>query len=164
MNRPSMGRGGFGGEIIFPVTIEASHISDWSSSMSSSKYRWEGVITPTVSIFLRFDSILIQRLNSSSDKSPKTKLVADDGGDIIVDSLLSILNCLFASVFSDGPARQTYLPVIIGKVIFLGLVSQMPQSTDAFFSTEITNHLFQKNQQRENFGLGEWTLFIVKCN
>jgi len=34
-----------------------------------------------------------------------------------------------------------------------GLVSQMPQSTDAFFSTEITNHLFQKNQQRENFGL-----------
>ena len=30
----------------------------------------------------------------------------------------------------------------------------MPQTTDAFFSTEITNHLFQKNQRRENFGLG----------
>ena len=30
----------------------------------------------------------------------------------------------------------------------------MPQTTDAFFSTEITNHLFQKNQHRENFGLG----------
>ena len=31
----------------------------------------------------------------------------------------------------------------------------MPQTTDAFFSTEITNHLFQKNQRRENFGLGK---------
>lgn len=34
-----------------------------------------------------------------------------------------------------------------------GLVSQMPQTTDAYFSTEITNHLFQKNERRENFGL-----------
>jgi len=34
-----------------------------------------------------------------------------------------------------------------------GLVSQMPQTTDAFFSTEITNHLFQKNDRQENFGL-----------
>ena len=36
-----------------------------------------------------------------------------------------------------------------------GLVSQMPQTTDAFFSTEITNHLFQKNDRQENFGLGK---------
>lgn len=34
-----------------------------------------------------------------------------------------------------------------------GLVSQMPQTTDAYFSTEITNHLFQKNDRQENFGL-----------
>jgi len=34
-----------------------------------------------------------------------------------------------------------------------GLISQPPQTCDAYFSTEITNHLFQKNHQRQNFGL-----------
>ncbi|XP_023338409.1 chorion peroxidase isoform X2 [Eurytemora carolleeae] len=33
-----------------------------------------------------------------------------------------------------------------------GLCSQMPQTVDPFFSTEITNHLFQKNKKQENFG------------
>ena len=33
-----------------------------------------------------------------------------------------------------------------------GLISQMPQTCDAYFSTEVTNHLFQKNHHRENFG------------
>jgi len=34
-----------------------------------------------------------------------------------------------------------------------GLINQMPQTCDAFFSSEITNHLFQKNDRRQNFGL-----------
>ena len=33
-----------------------------------------------------------------------------------------------------------------------GLISQMPQTCDAYFSTEVTDHLFQKNHNRENFG------------
>jgi len=33
-----------------------------------------------------------------------------------------------------------------------GLISQMPQTCDAYFSSEVTNHLFQKNHNRENFG------------
>jgi len=33
-----------------------------------------------------------------------------------------------------------------------GLISQMPQTCDAYFSTEVTDHLFQKNKHRENFG------------
>merc|ERR1719369_459004 len=43
-----------------------------------------------------------------------------------------------------------------------GLVSQMPQTTDAYFSTEITNHLFQKNERRENFGLDLLALNIQR--
>ena len=31
----------------------------------------------------------------------------------------------------------------------------MPQTVDPFFSTEITNHLFQKNKKQENFGQGK---------
>jgi len=33
-----------------------------------------------------------------------------------------------------------------------GLITQEPQTCDAYFSTELTDHLFQKNHKRENFG------------
>jgi len=33
-----------------------------------------------------------------------------------------------------------------------GLITQEPQMCDAYFSTELTDHLFQKNHKHENFG------------
>ena len=33
-----------------------------------------------------------------------------------------------------------------------GLISQMPQTCDAYFSVEVIDHLFQKNHKRQNFG------------
>jgi len=34
-----------------------------------------------------------------------------------------------------------------------GLIKQKPQTCDIYFSSEVTNHLFQRNEKRENFGL-----------
>jgi len=53
-------------------------------------------------------------------------------------------------IFDGNTIEGSKLPL---EDMLEGLISQMPQTTDAFFSTEITNHLFQKNQHRENFGL-----------
>jgi len=53
-------------------------------------------------------------------------------------------------IFDGQTVEGSRLPL---EDMLEGLISQMPQTTDAFFSTEITNHLFQKNQRRENFGL-----------
>jgi len=53
-------------------------------------------------------------------------------------------------IFDGQTVEGARLPL---EEMIEGLVSQMPQTTDAYFSTEITNHLFQKNQNRENFGL-----------
>lgn len=53
-------------------------------------------------------------------------------------------------IFDGHNVEGQRLPI---EEMIEGLVSQMPQTTDAFFSTEITNHLFQKNERQENFGL-----------
>jgi len=52
-------------------------------------------------------------------------------------------------IFDGNNVEGQRLPL---EEMMEGLVSQMPQTTDAFFSTEITNHLFQKNERQENFG------------
>jgi len=53
-------------------------------------------------------------------------------------------------IFDGQKTKGDRLPL---ENMLEGLISQMPQTCDAYFSTEITNHLFQKNERRENFGL-----------
>jgi len=53
-------------------------------------------------------------------------------------------------IFDGQKTKGDRLPL---ENMLEGLISQMPQTCDAYFSTEITNHLFQKNARRENFGL-----------
>lgn len=53
-------------------------------------------------------------------------------------------------IFDGQKTKGDRLPL---ENMLEGLISQMPQTCDAYFSTEITNHLFQKNAKRENFGL-----------
>lgn len=52
-------------------------------------------------------------------------------------------------VFDGQSIRGERLPL---ENMIEGLITQEPQTCDAFFSTEITDHLFQKNYKRENFG------------
>jgi len=53
-------------------------------------------------------------------------------------------------IFDGQKVRGDRLPL---ENMLEGLISQMPQTCDAYFSSEVTNHLFQKNANRENFGL-----------
>ena len=46
-------------------------------------------------------------------------------------------------VFDGQSIRGAELPV---DNMIEGLITQEPQTCDAFFSTELTDHLFQKNQ------------------
>ncbi len=52
-------------------------------------------------------------------------------------------------VFDGQSIRGARLPL---ENMLEGLITQEPQTCDAFFSTEVTDHLFQKNFRRENFG------------
>ena len=52
----------------------------------------------------------------------------------------------------DGQIHDKYGDKLPLEQMVEGLISQMPQTCDAYFSTEVTNHLFQKNHKRENFG------------
>ena len=61
-----------------------------------------------------------------------------------VDSFLRLRD-----IFDGQKHRGKKLPL---ESMVEGLISQMPQSCDPYFSTEITDHLFQKNSRRENFG------------
>ena len=53
-------------------------------------------------------------------------------------------------IFDGQKVRGDRLPL---ENMLEGLISQKPQTCDAYFSSEVTNHLFQKNSKRENFGL-----------
>lgn len=53
-------------------------------------------------------------------------------------------------IFDGQKVKGDRLPL---ENMLEGLISQMPQTCDAYFSSEVTNHLFQKNNKRENFGL-----------
>ncbi len=46
-------------------------------------------------------------------------------------------------VFDGQSIRGQRLPL---ENMLEGLITQEPQTCDAFFSTEVTDHLFQKNQ------------------
>ena len=46
-------------------------------------------------------------------------------------------------VFDGQSIRGAELPI---DNMIEGLITQEPQTCDAFFSTELTDHLFQKNQ------------------
>ena len=52
-------------------------------------------------------------------------------------------------IFDGQKSREGRLPL---ESMVEGLISQMPQTCDGQFSSEVTNHLFQKNHQGENFG------------
>ena len=52
-------------------------------------------------------------------------------------------------IFDGQKVKGDRLPL---ESMIEGLISQMPQTCDAYFSSEVTDHLFQKNKHRENFG------------
>jgi len=52
-------------------------------------------------------------------------------------------------VFDGQSVRGERLPL---ENMIEGLITQEPQTFDSFFTTEVTDHLFQKNHNRENFG------------
>ncbi|XP_040572196.1 salivary peroxidase/catechol oxidase [Lepeophtheirus salmonis] len=52
-------------------------------------------------------------------------------------------------VFDGQSIRGATLPI---ENMIDGLITQKPQTCDAFFTTEVTDHLFQKNSRRQNFG------------
>ena len=52
-------------------------------------------------------------------------------------------------IFDGQKVKGDRLPL---ESMIEGLISQMPQTCDAYFSSEVTDHLFQKNHHRENFG------------
>lgn len=52
-------------------------------------------------------------------------------------------------VFDGQSVRGERLPL---ENMIEGLITQEPQTFDSFFTTEVTDHLFQKNHRRENFG------------
>jgi len=52
-------------------------------------------------------------------------------------------------VFDGQSIRGGELPI---DNMIEGLITQEPQTCDAFFSTELTDHLFQKNHLSQNFG------------
>ncbi|QQP53021.1 Uncharacterized protein FKW44_005344, partial [Caligus rogercresseyi] len=52
-------------------------------------------------------------------------------------------------VFDGQSIRGASLPI---ENMIEGLITQQPQTCDAYFTTEITDHLFQKNNRRQNFG------------
>ncbi|TRY69075.1 hypothetical protein TCAL_13287 [Tigriopus californicus] len=63
-------------------------------------------------------------------------------------------------VFDGQSIRGARLPL---ENMLEGLITQEPQTCDAFFTTEITDHLFQKNNLRENFGLDLLALNIQRA-
>lgn len=52
-------------------------------------------------------------------------------------------------VFDGQSVKGEALPI---ENMIAGLLDQAPQTVDEFFTTEISDHLFQKNRRRENFG------------
>ena len=53
-------------------------------------------------------------------------------------------------IFDGQKVRGNKMPI---EQMLEGLISQTPQKCDAYFSSEVIDHLFQKNNERQDFGL-----------
>ena len=53
-------------------------------------------------------------------------------------------------IFDGQKVRGNKMPI---EQMLEGLISQAPQKCDAYFSSEVIDHLFQKNNERQDFGL-----------